>query len=130
MKKEDLPLYHASFGRALLVVAEYPDTEDGTEAANAYMAEHQGVGLLEVIGGRLLLANKEDKGSAIEGRLRGQSCTCCASYTRGYQFHNQDTGYGLCNDCIDYCGRHFDVTGFQRTYGLRGIHYDIPNAGA
>lgn len=125
MKKQDLPLYRVSFGRALLVVAEFPDAEEGTKQANAYIEANSGVGVLEVVAGRVLLVSNDDKGTPVDGRIRGLRCTCCGSYAKGHQFHNQDTGYGLCNDCIDYCGRHFDVTGFQRTYGLRGVHYDI-----
>lgn len=124
MKKEDLPLYHVALGRALLVAAEFPDTEEGAKAANAYMEAHPGVGVLEVVSGRVILASNEDKGIKVDG-IRGLNCTCCGSYAKARQFHSQDTGYGLCNDCIDYCGRHFDAAGFQRTYGLRGVHYDI-----
>ncbi|QLI49444.1 hypothetical protein vBPaeMUSP18_65 [Pseudomonas phage vB_PaeM_USP_18] len=125
MKKEDLPLYHVALGRALLVVAEFPDTEEGAKQANAYMEAHPGIGVLEARNGRVILASNEDKGVKLDGPVRGLTCTCCGSYLKGRQFHNQDTGYGLCNDCIDYCGRHFDADQFQRTYGLRGAHYDI-----
>lgn len=124
LKKEDLPRYHVVMGRALRVVAEFPDTDEGTKAANTYMAEHQCIGVLEVFDGRVILAGNEDKGVKVD-RLRTLQCTCCGSYAKGRQFHNQDTGYGLCERCIDYCGRHFDVEQFQRTYGLLGVNYDI-----
>lgn len=126
MKKEDLPLYHVALGRALLVVAEFPDTEEGAKQANAYMDAHPGIGVLEARNGRVILASNEDKGIPAGGPALRMTCACCGSVARARQWHNQDTGYGLCVACIDYCGRNVTPEYFQRTYGLRGVHYDIP----
>lgn len=54
-------------------------------------------------------------------------CCCCGAATVGRQFHNQDTGFGLCPDCLpvieEKAPRHgIDVA---RTYGIRGYHFDL-----
>ena len=56
---------HTLFDRSFAIVAEFPDSEDGTREANAFMEEHPGAAVLEVIGGRVILADKADKGIAI-----------------------------------------------------------------
>ncbi|PTT80845.1 hypothetical protein DBR42_18880 [Pelomonas sp. HMWF004] len=53
-------------------------------------------------------------------RLR---CACCGAWTFGRQWPNQDTGYGLCRECVDFCATRTED--MARTYGARGIHYDI-----
>jgi hypothetical protein len=53
---------HTYMGRAFTIQAEFPDTDEGARAANAYMLEHPGVGVLEVIAGRVILAANTDKG--------------------------------------------------------------------
>jgi hypothetical protein len=52
-------------------------------------------------------------------------CSCCGAVTRGRQWHNRDTGYGLCVDCVDFCHRNTSDVDFQRSYGDRGTHYDV-----
>ncbi|MGG5276330.1 hypothetical protein [Pseudomonas syringae pv. coryli] len=52
-------------------------------------------------------------------------CSCCGAETRGRQWHNRDTGYGLCPSCIDQCSRKVTPEDFRRCYGDRGIHFDI-----
>lgn len=66
------------------------------------------------------------------GKLMNLLCTCCGARLVGRQWHNQDTGYGLCDACVDmirlkpdYQDRHE----FERTYGYAGIHYKV-NAAA
>ncbi len=53
-------------------------------------------------------------------------CCCCGASTRGRQWHNRDTGYGLCVDCITFCHRNESPAEFTRLYGHRGIHFDLP----
>ena len=50
-------------------------------------------------------------------------CTCCGQATRGRQWWNQDEGTGLCEACIPFVTPR--VEDMQRTYGIRGIHYDL-----
>lgn len=55
-------------------------------------------------------------------------CCCCGAETIGRQWHNRDTGYGLCVDCIDFCASGDDTETMHGRYGERGIHYDILEA--
>lgn len=56
---------HTLFDRSFAVVAEFPDSEDGTREANAFMEMNPGAAVLEVIDGRVILADKADKGIAV-----------------------------------------------------------------
>ena len=53
------------------------------------------------------------------------TCCCCGNATKGRQWHNRDTGYGLCNDCVAYCARNTSAEEFQSCYGISGIHYNV-----
>ncbi len=65
--------------------------------------------------------------AADESAPRRLSCACCGAVTRGRQWHNQDTGYGLCSTCADWItARHMQPEELERTYGKRGIHFDLP----
>ena len=51
-------------------------------------------------------------------------CTCCGSYTRGRQWWNRDTGYGLCPDCVDFCKKGVSsAEEFELTYGKENVNY-------
>ena len=55
------------YGRTFEVVAVFPDTEEGVNAANAFMQQHDtgprsGPSLLAQFQGELILANCEDRG--------------------------------------------------------------------
>lgn len=115
---------HTLRGRSFIIQAEFPDTEAGERDANAYMGEHPGAGVLDVIGGRVILASNTDKGEPV-GPVRRMLCSCCGASTRGRQWHNRDTGYGLCSNCIDFCHRNETPEQFRSLYGDRGYHYDI-----
>lgn len=56
------PRYFRLHGLDFAIVAEYPDTEQGTADANAFMERHRNTGLLAVEAGRVILADLEDKG--------------------------------------------------------------------
>jgi hypothetical protein len=53
------------------------------------------------------------------------SCCCCGASTLGRQWHNRDTGYGLCDDCIEFCHRGETADSFQSLYGMKGVHYSV-----
>lgn len=63
-----------------------------------------------------------DHGAAPVIRLR---CCCCGETTRGRQWWNRDTGWGLCSKCIDYCARGETPETMKDLYGVRGVHYDV-----
>jgi hypothetical protein len=57
------------------------------------------------------------------------TCSCCGEGTRGRQWHNRDTGYGLCPSCavrlaaLPHIG-HEDTAAYMRDcYGIAGVHY-------
>ncbi len=52
-------------GRAFSIVAAFSDDHDGTRQANAYMARHADVGVLEVVGGKVILAALTDRGTPV-----------------------------------------------------------------
>lgn len=52
---------HRLHGLDFAIVAEFPDTEEGTKDANAFMEAFNGVGVLEVADGRIILASNTDK---------------------------------------------------------------------
>lgn len=56
------PTTYTLYGRAFKIEAEYPDDDKGTAAANAFMEEHDGMGVLAVAGGRIVIADCADKG--------------------------------------------------------------------
>lgn len=56
---------------------------------------------------------------------RNLTCCCCGAATRGRQWHNRDTGFGLCPACIDFCARGTSALDMIRRYGYRHIHYDL-----
>lgn len=51
---------HRVHGRMFVVVAEFPEAE--VDRANAFMAKHAGVSVLEVLSGRVILAWSADSG--------------------------------------------------------------------
>lgn len=57
--------------------------------------------------------------------VRSLTCCCCGELTRGRQWRNRDTGFGLCPACIPLCERNETPEGFASLYGERGIHFDI-----
>jgi len=64
--------------------------------------------------------------------IRGLTCCCCFSHTHGRQWHNRDTGFGLCPRCATWIQTRKshegppDAAEMERLYGKPGIHYDLP----
>ncbi len=57
--------------------------------------------------------------------VRRMLCCCCGAVTRGRQWHNRDTGYGVCAPCI---ARHYSKetpAELERLHGVAGVHYSI-----
>lgn len=126
----NIPTYFLLNARAFKIVAEFPDTPEGAKAANLFMTDNASVSVLSVSGGRIILADNEDSGQPLKVPLspvRYKTCACCGAATRGCQWPNQDTGRGLCVDCIDRTGRKMDAREHLFIYGYRGLHFDIPS---
>jgi hypothetical protein len=64
--------------------------------------------------------------AAMAAPERSLLCSCCGAVTSGRQWHNRDIGYGLCVACIPRCSRGETLAQFERLYGVRGIHFDLP----
>lgn len=69
----------------------------------------------------------QEKGA---GPVRRLTCSCCGEGTRGRQWWNRDTGYGLCVKCADWIktrkeGKYYDADEFRRSYGEKGVHWGI-----
>lgn len=58
--------------------------------------------------------------------IRSLYCAVCGARTRGRQWHNRDTGYGLCLDSFLWLinGR-MSAEEIQDLYGIRGVHFDV-----
>ncbi|MDH2234131.1 hypothetical protein N5K37_29880 [Delftia tsuruhatensis] len=53
--------------------------------------------------------------------VRGLACCCCGGSITGRQFHNQDTGHGLGDCCVEFVKPRTED--MERTYGVEGVHY-------
>lgn len=56
---------------------------------------------------------------------RSLGCACCGKHTYGRQWWNQDTGYGLCVECIPFVSQRSTPEHMLETYGVRGVHYGV-----
>lgn len=120
-KDEDCTDSHVTFPPTLLsLVRAAPDVTDAAEA------------LLEKIGH---VCGIETERRALITALtkttpaRNLICACCGARTHGRQWHNRDTGYGVCAPCVDWqAGRGVSAEELRRNYGDRGVHYDIKEA--
>ena len=60
-------------------------------------------------------------------RPKLMTCSCCGSGCMCRQWFNRDTGYGLCASCANWIeGRGATAEEMKSNYGVRGVHYDIP----
>ena len=63
------------------------------------------------------------------GKPRSKLCACCGARTAPLmQFHNQDTGYGLCSDCADWIEKREGAEYIAAHYGQRGFHIETKGA--
>ncbi len=63
---------------------------------------------------------------------RNLTCCCCGAATRGRQWWNRDTGYGLCSKCAAWIVTHrpfghepINAEQMHQNYGVPGLHYNI-----
>jgi hypothetical protein len=66
--------------------------------------------------------------------IRVLECCCCGESTRGRQWWNRDTGYGICGACIKWfrTSRKPDRDDPRESeeqirdyYGIEGIHFNV-----
>lgn len=62
--------------------------------------------------------------------IRALTCCCCGSETRGRQWWNRDTGYGICPDCYNRQAKKEDVKTLDSYYGKPGFHHSITHSAA
>ena len=63
--------------------------------------------------------NKQDVGPVLT-----LECNCCAAATRGRQWWNRDTGFGMCVPCIAFVRKHgMSEADILDYYGVEGIHW-------
>lgn len=55
--------------------------------------------------------------------VRFMLCCCCGGRIEARQFHNQDTGYGLGDCCVERVKPRTEE--MERTYGVPGVHYQL-----
>lgn len=62
------------------------------------------------------------------GPVVSLTCACCGNGTVGRQWHNRDTGYGLCPKCAEWMrgARDYSKDGMRSSYGAEGVHYNVP----
>ncbi len=58
--------YHLHHGLMFLVLAEFPETEEGIREANQYMEANPGVGVLAVEDGTVILVHNDDPGASTD----------------------------------------------------------------
>ena len=58
--------------------------------------------------------------------IRNLECNCCGSATRGRQWFNRDTGYGMCAECLTLV-RTKGMSGpeIKDLYGVEGVHCGV-----
>jgi hypothetical protein len=56
--------------------------------------------------------------------VRWLTCNCCGAHTRGRQWFNRDTGYGMCVACIAFVRKQgMSEAEIHDLYGAEGIHW-------
>ena len=59
-------------------------------------------------------------------KIEHLTCCCCGEETKGRQWHNRDTGFGLCAQCAKWIREKETAEEMFSRYGHRSIHYDLP----
>lgn len=77
-----------------------------------------------------MLARQRATINAARGPIRTLRCACCGESCKGRQWHNRDTGCGLCPACIEYTSERETADEHRSCYGVRGVHYDLQDGAA
>lgn len=59
--------------------------------------------------------------------IKTLKCAECGEYTKGRQWWNRDTGYGICAKCVLWhkMNSKHDIEEFALNYGQDGYHYNL-----
>jgi hypothetical protein len=58
--------------------------------------------------------------------IRTLTCCCCGELTRGRQWWNRDTGYGVCAKCVAWVRlKGESEVDIRSNYGEEGIHWGV-----
>lgn len=57
--------------------------------------------------------------------IKTLKCCCCGERTKGRQWWNRDTGFGLCEACAQRIEKREDSESMRSCYGEKGTHYCI-----
>jgi hypothetical protein len=57
--------------------------------------------------------------------VRTLTCCCCGETTKGRQWWNRDTGFGICAACITRLAGRETPEDTVSLYGIRGVHYAV-----
>lgn len=70
-------------------------------------------------------SNHREKGEKMKkkGPMQHLICSCCGAPTLGRQWWNRDTGYGICDDCVDFVQAPRTEGAESSGYGIAGTHY-------
>ena len=61
--------------------------------------------------------------------IKALTCACCGESTRGRQWWNRDTGFGVCAKCVAWqVSRGTDIAEIRDLYGDRGTHWGLESA--
>lgn len=58
-------------------------------------------------------------------KIKDLTCCCCGNRTKGRQWWNRDTGFGLCTPCSVSISKKEDKEEMKNCYGEEGFHYAI-----
>ena len=58
-----------------------------------------------------------------ETETESLDCCCCGGGCKGRQWHNRDTGYGLCPKCATWIAERESPEYMQECYGMPNVHY-------
>lgn len=103
-------------------------TSTMVRVGNAYWHTYDTMGLSQdhIISNLKLKLQTQANENNFTGRERSLTCSCCGALTSGVQYHNKDTGFGLCNQCMPLNSRRgADVNEMVEVFGVQGIHYAV-----
>jgi NAD-dependent SIR2 family protein deacetylase len=60
-----------------------------------------------------------------QSKIKTLTCSCCGALTQGRQWHNRDTGYGVCERCATSIGEKQTPVEMLSNYGEKGFHYAL-----